>query len=143
MKELLKIYQREVIGLFLLVFIFSLSSYLVTKEYARWRQNKYLEKHLKQELSLVREVYRQLEIYARYPFWRRLGTPQEVRIYEKLGLRPLEETVYKLSDLYVERGFFFLERLELETCEGRKGRPSRKVGPCKAHLYVAGKKVVF
>lgn len=143
MKGFLNIYRREWIGLLVLTMVFVVSAFLATREYGRFERNVYLSGRLKQELRVAEEVLRRLENYDRHPFWRHLSPPQEVKIYEKLGLRPFEEAIYKLSNLYVERGFFFLDKFELRTCLGEKRGVRRSRPSCVPHFYVTGRKVLF
>ncbi len=143
MRELLRIYRREWFGLLTLSLIFVLSFYLVVRAYTHYRENRYLLQRLQGNLREVNTLLERFKLYDRYPFWRNLGPPQEVKIFEKVGLHPLEEAILKLSDLYTERGFFFLEEFRLHTCVDQKDRRRRRAGPCVPYLFVKGRKAVF
>ncbi len=145
MKDLLRIYRKEWAGLLTVTLVFILSFYLVVRAYAHYRENLHRLRLLKSSLQEAEGYLERFRLYDRYSFWRNLGPPQEVKIFEKVGLHPLREAILKLSDLYTERGFFFLEEFRLSTCADRKDkrRGSHRTGPCVPHLYVKGKKVIF
>jgi len=139
MRELLRVYRREWLGLVALLAVFTLSFYLVMRAYSHYRKDLHLIRQTRSSLAQTRDLLTRLETYGRYPFWRRLTPPQEIQILEKVGLRPLEEAILKLSELYTERGFFFLEEFRLNTCVETGGRRRG----CVPHLLVRGKKAVF
>ena len=143
MRKLFEVYRGELAKLIIGAVILVISSFGSAKEYERFKENVYYYERLQRELRISKEVLSRLKKYDNDPFWKNLGPSQEVRIYEKLGLKPLEQAFHKFSALYQEEGFFFLERLKLQTCFGkdrnRRGRSQR----CEPYLEVRGRRVVF
>lgn len=140
MNTLWRVYLREWLGLLLLSLLLVSSAYLVSREYYTYQYRLRRLELLEARLKEARILKQSLLLYDRYPFWRTLGPPQEIQIREKLGLYPLEESLTKLSSLYVERGFFFLKSFKLETCLDT--RPGRR-HTCTPYFEVEGRKALF
>lgn len=145
MRELFSIYRKEWMGLLFVALGVVLCSFWTAREYRAFKENLFISHQLKQELRVAERISKKLEDYNRYPFWQQLSPPQEIKLYEKLGLKPLTEVIYKLSSLYVKHGFFFLDKFELKTCLDNKakqrGQESRS--NCVPYLYVTGRKVYY
>ena len=140
MKTLWQVYFREWLGLLLLSFLLISSFYLALKEYYIYRYQLRSLKLLEDRLSEVQRIKTQLALYDHYPFWRSLSAPQKIYIQEKVALHPLKESLTKLSELYVEKGFFFLDHFRLETCLDSSSKKERN---CIPHFEVKGQKILF
>ena len=80
------------------------------------------------------------------PVIRTLASPREATVQEKIALEPFEAFVEKLSRIYMDQGFFFLESFALETCEEeeeKKTVPSATQAECRPYAEVRGRKVYF
>lgn len=136
MKELFNVYRKEWIGLLFLSLVFALSSFWVARAYRACKETLFISHQLSQQLRVAERALRQLKAYDRSSCWRQISPPQKIKLYAKLGLRPLAEVINKLSSLYVAHGFFFLDKFELKTC-------LNKQSSCVPHLYVTGRKVYY
>uniref|UniRef100_A0A832EJR0 Uncharacterized protein n=1 Tax=Desulfacinum infernum TaxID=35837 RepID=A0A832EJR0_9BACT len=74
----------------------------------------------------------------------RLASPREATVQERIALEPFEAFVEKLSRIYTDQGFFFLESFVLETCEEeKKTAASATPAECRPYAEVRGRKVYF
>ncbi|ROQ90664.1 hypothetical protein EDC27_2546 [Desulfosoma caldarium] len=96
------------------------------------------------------EKVRHLEAFAATlahidPGFFSMTPPREAVVEEKIALEPFSAFVEKLSRIYTDQGYFFMDSFVLETCdaEGNKSAPSRSAGACRPHADVRGKKVYF
>lgn len=71
-----------------------------------------------------------------------LAAPREASVREVISLEPFGTFVEKLSRIYTDQGFFFLESFTLKTCEeGPKG--SETDAECRPVAELRGRKVFF
>ncbi len=76
-------------------------------------------------------------------FMERLTAPREASVQEVISLEPFGVFVEKLSRIYTDQGFFFLESFALQTCEEGRGKRSETDGECRPAAEVRGRKVFF
>lgn len=76
-------------------------------------------------------------------FMERLSVSREASVQEVISLEPFGVFVEKLSRIYTDQGFFFLESFALKICEEGRGDGDETEAECRPAAEVRGRKVFF
>jgi len=129
--RLIYIYRRELIAFWMMSILFIISTYVLSKTY----QETHLLKKKRAILLEEKVKWQRLGILLEKPLLKEFLKDkqiQEAEIKEKIKLLPFEACLQKLKSIYVEDGFFFLEKLTYKPC---KNSPD-----CQPELLINGKK---
>jgi len=139
----LKIYAPTLAILWAVTVLCAFSAWLLISEMRHWRsaQHRWAAVQAEQQkLHALEQFAASLKTYE--PIIHRLSAPREAVVNEKILVEPFEPFVEKISKIYTDHGFFFLESFVLETCEKNPSDVESQDG-CRPYAEVRGKKVYF
>ncbi len=123
--------------------VFAGSFWLMVREWRHLQAERERWNVLQQEQHKVRRLETFAASLQNYDaFLRRLAEPREAFHKEEITLEPFGTFVEKLSRIYTDQGFFFLDSFELKTCE-EKDRHGKEQPPCRPYAELQGKKIYF
>lgn len=102
----------------------------------RWRAVQEEEKRLQRLEAFAASLVRYDAVMQR------LTGPREAAVQEKIALEPFGAFVEKLTRIYTDQGFFFLDSFSMETCQGGK-TPGEAETDCRPYAELKGRKVYF
>ncbi|MEJ5299994.1 MAG: hypothetical protein WHS38_03300 [Thermodesulforhabdaceae bacterium] len=137
--------HRKILILYICVLcLLILASGFAIKEAVAYRYALALEKSIQADEKKLNALERFVEEINRYEIpLSRLGPPREATVEEEILLEPFDSFLSKLSAIYENQGFFFLESMEITTCLEIKDMKLTRKEKCVPTARIKGKVVTF
>lgn len=139
-----KIHCKTIMIYFFSLCVFTMSSWFLIKKIVSYHEARITMEFLKSEEIKLAALEKFVQDVRRYRVsLDRIIPPQEVSIDEQILMEPLDNFFKKLSDIYSEKGFFFIESMNITTCIEIKDMKFSKQPNCSPMANIKGRKVYF
>lgn len=143
-KAIWKVHFKILVIYFCSICIFGVSSWFLIKKIVSYREAKTAMQSLRSDEIKIAALEKFAQDVQRYKVsLDRITSPREVSIEEQILMEPLDNFFKKLSDIYSEHGFFFIESMNITTCIEIKDMKLSRQPNCSPVASIKGRKVYF